>query len=107
VRVSPLVSEAGQTREVVFAPESPLAPGRAGELRWHSVAAHLPAAYLQQRDGVAGAYVERDGRPGFVALPDAQVGRPTPVDWPPDTRVIDEGRFAIGLGDEAAAGSGR
>jgi RND family efflux transporter MFP subunit len=96
-RVSPVVEAAGQAHEVVFAVDAPLAPGLAGELRWTGVVAHLPAAYVQQRGSVLGAFVARDGRPAFVAIPGAQAGRPAPVDWPPDTPVIDDGRFAIGL----------
>lgn len=102
VRVSPVVDAAGQAQEAVFSSESPLAPGLAGELRWAGHVPHLPPAYVQQRDGALGAYVERGGRPVFVPLPGAQDGRPAPVPWTPDTRVIDAGRFAIGLGDASA-----
>ncbi len=105
VRVSPVVETAGQAQEVVFAAEAPLAPGLAGEVRWTSAVPHLPAGYLQQRDGKRGAYVLREGKPVFVPLPAAQVGRPVPVDWPPGTLVIDQGRFAIGLPNNGAAGS--
>lgn len=94
LRVSPLLEAAGQVREAVFAAAA-LPPGLAGELRWRSARPHLPPAYVQQRDGVLGAWVERDGRPLFVALPEAQAGRPVAVDWPPATALIDEGRFAL------------
>ncbi|AVR87719.1 efflux RND transporter periplasmic adaptor subunit [Thauera aromatica] len=95
LRVSPLLEAAGQVREAVFAAAAALPPGLAGELRWRSARPHLPPAYVQQRDGVLGAWVERDGRPVFVALPEAQAGRPVAVDWPPATALIDEGRFAL------------
>lgn len=99
VRVSPVVDAAGQAQEAVFSAPAALPPGLAGELRWAAQVPHLPPAYLQQRDGRLGAYVERGDRAVFVPLPDAQDGRAAPVPWTPDTRVIDTGRFAIGLGD--------
>ena len=94
-RVSPLLDAAGQVREAVLDPLAPLPPGLGGELRWRSVTPQLPPAYVQQRDGVLGAWVEREGAPSFIVLPQAQVGRAVTVDWPPATRVIDEGRFSL------------
>ena len=106
-RVSPVVEAAGQAHEVVFAAVAPLAAGLAGEVRWRGTVMHLPPSYLQQRDAALGAFVARDGRPVFVPLPQAQAGRATPVDWPGDTAVIDEGRFAIGLPAAGAPGNGQ
>lgn len=94
-RVSPLLDAAGQAREVVLDPVTPLPPGLGGELHWRSVTPQLPPAFVQQRDGVLGAWIEREGTPVFVVLPQAQAGRPVAVDWPPATRVIDEGRFTL------------
>ena len=94
-RVSPLLDAAGQVREAVLDPLSPLPPGLGGELRWRSVRPQLPPAYVQQRDDVLGAWVEREGAPVFVVLPQAQAGRAVTVDWPLATRVIDEGRFTL------------
>ena len=98
LRVSAVVEAAGQARTAVFSSATPLPPGLAGEVRWTGPTPHLPAGYVQQRDGVLGAYVERGGRAVFVELPDAQVGRPVAVNWTPDTRIVDAGRFSIGLG---------
>ena len=94
-RVSPLLDAAGQVREAVLDPLSPLPPGLGGELRWRSVRPQLPPAYVQQRGDVLGAWVEREGAPVFVVLPQAQAGRAVTVDWPLATRVIDEGRFTL------------
>lgn len=94
-RVSPLLDAAGQVREVILDATVPLPPGLGGELRWRSPAPQLPPAYVQQRDGTLGAWIEREGVPVFVALPAAQAGRPVTVDWPQDTRLIDEGRFTL------------
>lgn len=106
-RVSAVVEAAGQARDVVLegaAGDGPLVPGLAGELRWRSTVPHLPPAYLQQVNGQLGAWVVRAGEPVFVALPQAQAGRPVAVDWPPQTAVVDEGRFALGLRDGQGAG---
>lgn len=94
-RASPLLDAAGQVREVVLDSPVPLPPGLGGELRWRGPMPQLPPAYVQQRDGVLGAWVEREGVPVFIALPAAQAGRPVTVDWPLDTRLIDAGRFTL------------
>lgn len=104
-RISPVLDAAGQVREVVLDSAAALPPGLAGELRWRSAVAHLPPTYLQQREGVLGAWVEREGKPAFVALPLAQAGRPAAVDWAASVRVIDEGRFGVGLAATPAAGT--
>jgi RND family efflux transporter MFP subunit len=96
-RILPLVEPAGQAQQVVFANDAGLAPGLAGELRWRTPRAHLPGEYVVQRDGHLGAWIEEGGQPRFIALPAATVGRPVAVDWPPDTAVIDAGRFRLGL----------
>lgn len=103
LRVSPVVNTAGQAQDAVFSAEGAPAPGVAGEIRWRTRVAFLPAGYIQQREGTLGAYVERDGQAMFVPLPFAQAGRAVPVDWPLATPVIDEGRFALGLKTAPAA----
>lgn len=95
VRIAPMVDARGQTRDVVLAADAPLVPGSAGELVWVGTIPHLPAAYLQQRQGKYGVWVEEDGKPVFKPLPDAQAGRPVAVSWPLATRIIDEGRFTL------------
>lgn len=106
LRISPLVSPAGQVREAVFAARAALPPGLAGELRWVSPRPHLPPAWVQQRNGGAGVWLVRDGRPVFEALPQAEAGRPVAVDLPPDTVLVDEGRFSLDLPPRDAAGAG-
>ena len=96
-RVLPLVESAGQTRRVIVAGPPELPPGRSGELRWRLATPHLPADYLVQREGQPGLWLERDGQPFFLALPEVATGRPIALDLPLDTRVIDEGRHALGL----------
>ncbi|MEZ5609909.1 MAG: efflux RND transporter periplasmic adaptor subunit [Rhodocyclaceae bacterium] len=96
-RVSPLVNQTEQTREVIFSAAVALSPGVAGEVRWDSPQTYLPPGFVQQRDGRFGSFVDEGGKAVFRALPDAQPGRPVAVDWPAETRVIDSGRFALEL----------
>lgn len=96
VRVAPLVDARAQTREVVLRADRPLLAGAAGELVWSSATPHLPAAYVQQYAGKLGAWIEEGGEPVFKPLPQAEAGRPAAVTWPLATRIIDEGRFALG-----------
>lgn len=95
LRVSPVIDSRSQTREVVLKANKELVSGAAGEIVWSSRMPHLPAAYIQQRNGEPGVWVEQEGAPVFRPLPDAQVGRPVALDWPLNTRIIDEGRFAL------------
>lgn len=95
LRVSPVIEARSQTREVVFKTGKELISGAAGELVWTGRIPHLPAAYVQQRNGESGVWVEQGGTPVFRTLPSAQVGRPIPLDWPLNTLIIDEGRFAL------------
>lgn len=94
-RIAPVIDARAQTREVILKAEQPLVSGAAGELVWTSATPHLPAAYVQQRAGRLGAWIEEGGKPVFKPLPDAQAGRPVALGWPLETRVIDEGRFAL------------
>lgn len=108
-RVSPLLDAAGQARAVILRASVELPPGLGGELRWRSTRPYLPASHVQTRAGELGAWVLRDARPVFEPLPQAQAGRAVAVDWPADTQVVDEGRFALGLdapGEAAGAAGG-
>jgi RND family efflux transporter MFP subunit len=105
LRVSPLVSAAGQAQVVVFAAREAVPPGLAGELRWASPQPHLPAAWVQQRNSGLGVWLVRGGRPVFEPLPQAEAARPVPVDLPPDALLVDEGRHSLELPAPAAAGA--
>lgn len=93
----PLIEAAGQTRRVILSGPPELPPGRSGELRWRVATPHLPADYLAYHQGQTGIWLEQDGEPAFLPLLDIATGRPIPLDLPHDTRVIDEGRHALGL----------
>jgi RND family efflux transporter MFP subunit len=95
VRIAPVVDPRAQTRDVIVRTDAPLTAGSTGELVWASTVPHLPPAYLQQKDRQPGIWVEENGKPVFKPVAGAQVGRPTPLRWPLDTRIIEEGRFAL------------
>lgn len=103
VRIAPVVDPRAQTRDVVFKAEAPLLSGSTGEVVWNSVVPHLPATYLQQRNRQPGIWVEEQGKPVFKPVPQAQAGRPVPLQWPLDTRIVDEGRFALATPPAPAA----
>lgn len=95
VRIASVVDPRGQTRDVILKAEGALVSGSAGELVWASATPYLPAAYVQQRGGQLGVWVDEGGKPVFKPQPNAQAGRPLAVDWVPETRVVDEGRFTL------------
>ncbi|MEO6353832.1 MAG: efflux RND transporter periplasmic adaptor subunit [Burkholderiaceae bacterium] len=103
VRIAAVIDPKAQTRDVILQAEQALVSGSAGELVWASNKPHLPAAYVQQRGAQLGVWVEEAGKPLFKPLPQAQNGRPVPVDWPLATRVIDAGRFALANPPAASA----
>lgn len=103
VRVAPVLDGKAQTRDVILQADTPLPSGSAGELVWASTTPHLPAAYLQQRERRLGIWIEEGGKPVFKPLPTAQAGRPVALRLPLDTRIVDEGRFALGAPSAPAA----
>ncbi len=107
VRVLSVVEAAGQARIVVFSAPVELAPGLGGEVRWRAVQPHLAPDFIVERSGRRGVWVERNGAPEFVELPGAAVGRPVPVDWPAQTRIVEEGRFGLGVPPAPVQGDAR
>jgi RND family efflux transporter MFP subunit len=75
-------------------------PGTAGRLTWPGARQLLPADYLVRRDGELGVFVVNDNHAHFVAVPQAQEGRPVRVELAPDTRLITDGRQRLLDGDE-------
>ena len=67
---------------------SGLQPGLEGRIVWREHRPHIPPAHLQRREGKLGVYLAEGGR--FVALDDAQEGRPAliPAGLPLGTRVL-------------------
>ncbi len=69
-------------------PALALQPGLEGRIVWREHLPHIPPAYLQRREGKLGVYLAEGQR--FVALDDAQEGRPAliPAGMPLGTRVL-------------------
>lgn len=100
MRISPAIDRGTRTREarLAFVAEN-LSPGSEGSIRWRAVEPLLPADLVSRRDGRLGVFVAEDGAARFVALDQAQEGRPAPVDLAPGTRIVVEGRFGLQDGD--------
>ena len=97
LRVSPAVNLAARTREARFSfGKTAPAPGSNGVLRWRDPRAFVPADYLIRRNKQLGVFVVNGQNARFVALPDAQEGRPALAsELPGDTRIITDGRFTL------------
>lgn len=96
----PNADPVARTREarLVFDGEPPVA-GTAGRVVWQGKRALLPADYLVRRGDTLGVFVLEEERARFIALPEAQDGRPTLVALPPATQLISDGRQALNDGD--------
>lgn len=97
LRVSPAVNLAARTREARFEfGKTAPAPGSNGVLRWRDPRAFIPADYLVRRNQQLGLFVVNGQQARFVAIPDAQEGRPAlAAVLPNDTRIATEGRFTL------------
>ena len=97
LRVSPAVNLASRTREARFEfGKTAPAPGSNGVLRWRDPRAFIPADYLVRRNQQLGLFVVNGQQARFVAIPDAQEGRPAlAAVLPNDTRIATEGRFTL------------
>lgn len=102
LRIAPTVNAPARTVEARFrfsSPDAAAAPGSEGRLRWHDPRRHLPAELVVRRtvDGRSrlGVFVAKDGRAGFIVLPEAQEGRAAPVRLPDDAQVVVRGQAAL------------
>lgn len=75
---------------------APPPTGLEGRLVWRDAEPHLPPDLLVRRAGRHGVFVAgTDGKARFHVLPDAQEGRPAPLDLPAATRIVTQGRHAL------------
>ncbi|MCB1802196.1 MAG: efflux RND transporter periplasmic adaptor subunit [Gammaproteobacteria bacterium] len=96
----PQIDSATRTREARLLFEQQAAdPGSAGRVQWLGGETLLPADLLVRRDGRLGVFILRDDVATFVALADAQDGRPAVVQLDPATRLITDGRQRLSDGD--------
>lgn len=96
LRISPALHRESRSVEVRLAfVAAPPAAGLEGRLAWRDPQPHLPAELLVRREGRYGVFLAAAGKARFHALPQAQEGRPVPVDLPADARVVTQGRHAL------------
>ena len=94
--IVPLLEGRIRSYEVRYTFEKQAAPpGAAGRLLWESESPHVPARFLVQRDGRLGLFLLREERARFHPLDGAVQGLPAVVDLPPETLIIDAGRFSV------------
>ncbi|MEQ8662072.1 MAG: efflux RND transporter periplasmic adaptor subunit [Gammaproteobacteria bacterium] len=95
------VTTATRTRELrlAFTAGPPPLSGSAGELVWRDARPHVPGTVLVRRGEVLGLFVVTAGSARFVALPEAQAGRPAAVALPATATVIVEGQYGLEDGD--------
>ncbi|WP_168204310.1 efflux RND transporter periplasmic adaptor subunit [Aliikangiella coralliicola] len=93
------VVDSARSREarLVFLDKSTL-PGVIGRLVWRSPTPHLPAHLLQKRGEQFGVFISNDSNAHFIAIPEAQEGRPIPIldesQWSGAQLIID-GRHGL------------
>jgi hypothetical protein len=73
--------------------------GSSGQLVWIESSGHLPVDLVVQRDGELGVFIAENNKAKFIALPDAQAGRPVDANLPQDTLVVSRGQGRLQDGD--------
>ncbi|MEM9532344.1 MAG: efflux RND transporter periplasmic adaptor subunit [Pseudomonadota bacterium] len=74
-------------------------PGATGTLIWEVPTQRLPADLVVRRNQQLGVFVLEGSTVRFVALPDAQEGRPAPHDLAPEDQVVVSGQQRLNSGD--------
>lgn len=96
LRLSPAVDSTTRTRKARLAFMTDSAPsGTEGRIVWHGLQPLLPAELISRRNGQLGVFIAERDLARFVVLEQAQEGRPAPIDWSLDTRIILDGRFGL------------
>ncbi len=94
--VTPAVNTQTRNREVrLLFSNAPALPGAAGKLIWRDNQPHVSAKLLVRRGNDFGIFINDNGRARFHTIPDAQQGRTTPLDLPPDTVIVTEGHYRL------------
>ena len=70
-------------------------PGTAGKLVWNDARPHVPGSLLVRRNGNFGIFLAEQGKARFNVIPDAQPGRPIPVDLPADALLVTQGHHGL------------
>lgn len=98
--IVPVVDNISRTREarLDFA-EAAAMPGTPGRVTWQATRQQIPANFLVRRNRTLGVFVLVDGKARFIALPDAEEGRPADSSLSRDLQLIAEGRQGLSDGD--------
>ncbi|GIK86098.1 MAG: hypothetical protein BroJett026_15790 [Betaproteobacteria bacterium] len=100
-RLSPAIDRDSRTVEARFAFTDGRAPvGAEGRVVWTNPRAFLPPELAVRRGDQIGVFVVDGDVARFVPLPDAQEGRPAPIDLAPTTRIAVEGHRALRTGQK-------
>ena len=73
--------------------------GTSGQLVWNESSGLVPVALIVQRGNQFGVFVADANKAKFVAIANAQEGRPAPITLPPDTLIITRGHARLQDGD--------
>jgi RND family efflux transporter MFP subunit len=102
--IIPVFDSISRTREARLTFRSTSAmPGTPGRVTWRGQQSQVPAEFLLRRDQQIGVFILAQDKAKFIALPDAEEGRPAELSLPPGTRLIDEGRQRLADGDRVDA----
>jgi RND family efflux transporter MFP subunit len=74
-------------------------PGAPGRVVWQSPQAHLPPDLVLRRGTQLGVFIAANGKALFVAIPQAQEGRPVPANIAANAAIIIDGRYQLQNGD--------
>lgn len=101
--LSPVVDERSRTTpaRLVFA-QSAAPAGTSGYLIWNSEEPRVPARFVVKRDGQLGVFVLEGQTARFLALPQAQEGRPASVPLATDALIVTDGRHRLNDGDRVS-----
>ncbi|MCF8178607.1 MAG: efflux RND transporter periplasmic adaptor subunit [Sulfuritalea sp.] len=96
LQVSSAISREARTVEARFSfVAAPPPPGREGRLVWRDTQAHVQPDLIVRRDGRYGVFVLEANKVRFVVIEGAQEGRPAPLDLPPGSMLVQQGRHAL------------
>jgi RND family efflux transporter MFP subunit len=101
LRLSPVIETERRSRSArfQFIGNAP-AIGRSGEVFWRVSRGLMPASLIVQRNGLLGIFLYDNGTARFTPLPNAQEGRPVPVQLPIDSMIVVTGRDRLQDGDQ-------
>jgi RND family efflux transporter MFP subunit len=92
----PLIEKNTRSREARFNfIEQSAVAGSSGRLRWVSAVAHLPAHLLQSRQGKNGYFILNKNTAQFIAVAEAEEGRPIPYTLQANQLLIIDGRLGL------------